>query len=89
LQQVVSPGASEGFEELRIPRGPQKCVGSDQRTCADARHDVECRSGTGAGEASDGASAERATGAAARECEDAERFSGAQSAELFGDFRGG
>ena len=73
-QQVVARGAGKGIQELRIPGRPEKCVGSNQRACADAGHDIECRSRTGAAETGDGAGPERAPCAAPGECKNHDGF---------------
>src|ERR1700691_1300599 len=86
-QQVFCSSAGEGIDELCIPRRSKKCVRSDQRARADARHDGEIRSRARAREASHCAGDEGARGAAAREREDVEWFSWMQSPQSLGDGR--
>jgi len=87
LQQVLSSVTGEGIDQARIPRGPQKRVGRDQRSDAHARHHPELWPRARTREAGDGAGTKRTGRAAAREREDVEGLLGVQSAQPLGHRR--
>src|SRR4030081_652713 len=78
---MACSSAGVHIAKARVPRRSKKRIGGDQRTGADARQDGELRSRARAREADHRAGAEGPESAAARQCEDVERFARAQGAK--------